>query len=143
MFRPSFMPGSNGHIVDEYEQLQTGAAATCNAYLIGFEVSVTYNYNQGIQGGTFTYHWNLYNDSTLIANPTTLADPSPRWAPSAAGEYTFNSTGAAFGVTLYLSAQDYSPSPLWGAQFVITAVDGRALATPMATPIERLATPAC
>jgi hypothetical protein len=136
-FTPYFVVQSNGKTISE-NLLRNGDATRCSPDAINFQVDVKYT---GSKPGTFTFEWRFYDRSTPASNPEVLYNPTP-------GDMTFIpgtalSDDAGLQVSWYLTASSYSNTSRWGAQAVITAVNGKVLTRPIVSDIIALPTPAC
>lgn len=148
-FMPYLVTQSNGKTISEGMD-RNNAATQCSPDWIVFLVDVKFTYSNP---GTVTFHWQYFDGSNALPDPS--ADNFWLTFGPAPGDYTAtsaevlsssypDSNGVVFEVVWhFLSPPSYSSTPRWGAQMVITAVNGQPLATPISSDIIELATPAC
>jgi hypothetical protein len=136
-FTPYFVVQFNGKTLSE-NLLRNGDATRCSPDAINFQADAGFT---GSKPGTFTFEWRFYDRGKPVSNPDVFYSPTP-------GDYTFPPPSALPDVvglqaTWYLTASGYSSTPRWGAQAVITAVNGKVLTRPIVSDIIALPTPAC
>jgi len=132
----------NGHRIEEY-LMRNGSQISCSPDSINFQVLIKYTHSKP---GTFTFEWRFYDGGQPVDSPSVNYNPLPEvWTPLLGSTTNTDPAynGEDFQVTWYLTAQQLTATPRWGAQFVITEVNGKTLATPITTPIVALPTPAC
>lgn len=122
-------------------------ATKCSPDMLQFEVLLKFTHSAG---GTFNYVWRLYDGATLQpagtsgGNYLTIYSRTAGYAYVTRSEALQSATSQIFDLFLnFTQPSQYSSKPRWGAQFVITKVDGKTLAKPIASPILELSTPAC
>lgn len=146
---PYLVTQSNGMTISEYLG-RNGVATQCSPDSIVFYVYVKYTYSNP---GTMTFHWQYFDGSNALPDPSTddfwlTLGPAPGDYQATSAEVLSSSSpdsnGSGFQVDWHFqSPPNYSSTPRWGAQMVITAVNGQPLTTPITSDIIELATPAC
>ncbi len=128
----TFVIQSNGNNISATSQTTSCASSA----QFSFEVDVQYSY---APAGYVTYHWQHYDGNSPGA-PTTgpfsqspstppRTDIIPTGSPPNGDRYGYNDSWT-------VEPADYSGStPRWGDQFIITAINGKTLTTPIASHI--------
>ncbi len=128
----TFVIQPNGNNISATSQTTSCASSA----VFSFEVDVQYSY---APAGYVTYHWQHYDGNSPGAPTTGPFTQSPSTPPRTDIIPTGsppNGDRDGYNDSWTLEPADYSGStPRWGDQFVITAINGKTLATPIASNI--------
>lgn len=144
-FAPYLVKQPDGKTISEY-LIRNGTNAQCSPDYLNFQVLVKFTHSNP---GTITFEWRFYDGANPLPDPSTAGfelsyGPAPGDYTPTSDEVLLPSNGSDFQVSMnFAQPPQYSSTPRWGAQLVITAVNGNTLATPIASDIIELAMPAC